>query len=77
MQITENGMVARQGFEPRQTEPESAVLPLHHRAMDSGSNYAICQPSHVEEHLPCVNSTNPARIRPKNSDHGSFSTNNI
>ena len=26
-------MVARQGFEPRQTEPESVVLPLHHRAV--------------------------------------------
>ena len=27
-------LVARQGFEPRQTESESVVLPLHHRAMD-------------------------------------------
>ncbi len=25
-------MVARLGFEPRQTDPESVVLPLHHRA---------------------------------------------
>ena len=25
-------MAARPGFEPRQTEPESVVLPLHHRA---------------------------------------------
>lgn len=25
-------MAARQGFEPRQKEPESFVLPLHHRA---------------------------------------------
>lgn len=70
-------MAARPGFEPGLSAPKADVLPLHHRAMDSGSNYAICQPSHVEEHLPCVNSTNPARIRPKNSDHGSFSTNNI
>jgi hypothetical protein len=27
-------MAARQGFEPRQTEPKSAVLPLHHQATD-------------------------------------------
>ena len=26
-------MAARPGFEPRQTEPESVVLPLHHRAV--------------------------------------------
>ena len=26
-------MVARLGFEPRLTDPESAVLPLHHRAV--------------------------------------------
>ncbi len=25
-------LVARLGFEPRQTAPEAAVLPLHHRA---------------------------------------------
>ena len=25
-------MAARPGFEPRPTEPESVVLPLHHRA---------------------------------------------
>ena len=25
-------MVARSGFEPEQTDPESVVLPLHHRA---------------------------------------------
>ena len=25
-------MAARPGLEPRQTEPESVVLPLHHRA---------------------------------------------
>ena len=30
-------MAARPGFEPRQTEPESVVLPLHHRA-DYGIN---------------------------------------
>ena len=29
-------LVARLGFEPRLTEPESAVLPLHHRAMRDG-----------------------------------------
>ena len=28
-------MAARPGFEPRQTEPESVVLPLHHRAVRS------------------------------------------
>lgn len=27
-------MAARQGFEPRQTEPKSAVLPLHHQATE-------------------------------------------
>ncbi len=26
-------VVARLGFEPRQADSESAVLPLHHRAM--------------------------------------------
>ena len=26
-------MAARQGFEPRQKEPESFVLPLHYRAI--------------------------------------------
>ena len=30
-------MAARPGFEPGQTEPESVVLPLHHRA-DKGDN---------------------------------------
>src|SRR6266567_5943307 len=28
-------LAARLGFEPRQTDPESAVLPLHHRASRS------------------------------------------
>ena len=28
-------MVARQGFEPRQAVPKTAVLPLHHRAVHS------------------------------------------
>ena len=29
-------LAARLGFEPRQTDPESAVLPLHHRANGGG-----------------------------------------
>ena len=31
-EIENQKMVARLGFEPRQTDSESAVLPLHHRA---------------------------------------------
>ena len=30
--------VARPGFEPRQTEPKSVVLPLYYRAMPHGAN---------------------------------------
>jgi hypothetical protein len=33
---TSVGVVARLGFEPRQTESESVVLPLHHRAIRGG-----------------------------------------
>ena len=29
--------VAKLGFEPRQTEPESVVLPLHHLAIPKGN----------------------------------------
>ena len=32
------GMVARPGLEPGQTDPESVVLPLHHRADGSRAN---------------------------------------
>jgi hypothetical protein len=36
-------MAAGQGFEPRQAEPESAVLPLHHPAIELG--YPTEEPS--------------------------------
>ena len=32
MRNQDKKMAARPGFEPRQTEPESVVLPLHHQA---------------------------------------------
>ena len=31
--------VTRPGFEPRQAEPESAVLPLYYRAINGGRSY--------------------------------------
>ena len=34
-------LAARLGFEPRQTDPESAVLPLHHRAVEARGAYAF------------------------------------
>ena len=41
--------VAKLGFEPRQTEPESVVLPLHHlakqRSQDSGTKSKDLLPS--------------------------------
>jgi hypothetical protein len=32
--LREFGLVTRPGFEPRQTESESVVLPLYYRAMN-------------------------------------------
>lgn len=37
-------LAARLGFEPRQTDPESAVLPLHHRANGGSGAYLIPEP---------------------------------
>ena len=34
-------MAARLGFEPRQTESESVVLPLHNRAVSVGNSFII------------------------------------
>lgn len=34
-------VAARQGFEPRRTDPESVVLPLHHRAERNADKYSI------------------------------------
>ena len=36
--MTEKGMAAPQGFEPRYADPESAVLPLNEGAVDSLSD---------------------------------------
>ena len=38
MEKRQKKMAARPGFEPRQTEPESVVLPLHHRAVSAAKN---------------------------------------
>ena len=35
-------MVARRGFEPRQTDSESVVLPLHHRALKNAVKLPNC-----------------------------------
>ncbi len=38
---TSSFLVALEGFEPSQTEPESVVLPLHHKAMFGGFAYPL------------------------------------
>ena len=45
-------VVARLGFEPRQTESESVVLPLHNRASSTDSFIIIASPGRIVKGFP-------------------------
>ncbi|GEM_PF-5137747 len=50
--VLKNHLAARQGFEPRQKEPESFVLPLHYRATEKDNGRQM-ETSQVENVTCC------------------------